>query len=117
MDKITEYRNTIQSILNHYYQMTLAQNHNQQESEVSDRLAFDESRDQYLWFRFGWSGNKLVQHMIVYICLKSNKIWVEQDATDLCIVDDLLAAGVPSDDIVLGFHHPSKRALTDFAHA
>jgi hypothetical protein len=34
---------------------------------------------------------------------------------DLCVVDDLLAAGVPKQDIVLGFHHPSKRPLTEFA--
>ncbi len=31
--------------------------------------------------------------------------------------DDLLAAEIPKSDIVLGFHHPSKRALTEFATA
>ncbi|MBW4442091.1 MAG: XisI protein [Plectolyngbya sp. WJT66-NPBG17] len=32
-------------------------------------------------------------------------------------MDDLLAAGIPETDIVLGFHPPSKRALTEFSHA
>ncbi|NET10690.1 MAG: XisI protein [Symploca sp. SIO2B6] len=110
------YRKIIQSVLSNYYQISLSQNHPQQSSEVSDRLAFDNGRDQYLWFRFGWSGDKLVQHIIIYICMKHDKVWVEQDATDLCIVDKLVSAGIPSEDIVLGFHHPSKRVLTDFAH-
>ncbi len=35
--------------------------------------------------------------------------------TNLCVVDDLLAAGISKGDIVLGFHHPSKRPLTEFA--
>ncbi|WP_277884337.1 element excision factor XisI family protein [Nostoc parmelioides] len=49
--------------------------------------------------------------------IQNGKIWVEEDSTDLGIVDDLLAAGIPKTDIILGFHHPSKRALTEFAIA
>jgi hypothetical protein len=42
---------------------------------------------------------------------------VEEDSTDLPIVDELLASAIPKTDIILGFHHPSKRALTEFATA
>ncbi|MHC5722062.1 MAG: element excision factor XisI family protein [Nostoc sp.] len=49
--------------------------------------------------------------------MKNGKVWVEEDATNLCVVDDLLSAGIPQADIVLGFHHPSKRGLTEFATA
>ena len=49
------------------------------------------------------------------LCIKNDKVWVEEDATNLCIVDDLLSAGIPQTDIVLGFHPPSKRILTEFA--
>jgi hypothetical protein len=90
---------------------------NSREIEVSDRLALDEERDQYLWFRFGWDNKKLIQHIIIYLCIKDGKVWVEKDATNLCIVDDLLSAGIPPSDIVLGFHHPSKRGFTEFATA
>ena len=51
----------------------------------------------------------------MYLRIKEGKIWVEEDWTDLCVVDDLLAAGISKGDIVLGFHHPSKRPLTEFA--
>ncbi|EAW34823.1 element excision factor XisI family protein [Lyngbya sp. PCC 8106] len=58
---------------------------------------------------------KLVQHMIIYICIKDGKVWVEEDSTDLCVIDDLLSEGIPENHIVLGFHHPSKRGFTEFA--
>lgn len=116
MDQLAQYRSSIQTILTDYYKMTAAQA-SFNGAEVSDRLAFDTDRDQYLWFRFGWDDKKLVQHIVMYLCIKNGKIWVEADSTDLCVVDDLLIAGIPQANIVLGFHHPSKRALTEFAHA
>jgi hypothetical protein len=49
--------------------------------------------------------------------IKDGKIWVQQDTTDVPIVQRLLDAGVPKSDIVLGFHAPYKRALAGFATA
>ncbi|BAT51515.1 fdxN element excision controlling factor XisI-like protein [Nostoc sp. NIES-3756] len=117
MDILDKYRSVIKKILTEYYEMANTQVINSREIEVSDRLALDEERDQYLWFRFGWHNKKLIQHIIIYLCIKNGKIWVEQDATNLCVVDDLLSAGIPASDIVLGFHHPSKRGFTEFATA
>ncbi|NMG07179.1 XisI protein [Brasilonema sp. UFV-L1] len=114
MDKLEQYRSAIKKILTEYYEMAIAQPTPTEEIEASDRLAFDEKRDQYLWFRFGWDNKKQIQHIIIYLCIKNGKIWVEEDATNLCIVDDLLSAGIPQSDIVLGFHHPSRRHLTEF---
>ncbi len=117
MDTLKHYRNTIKTLLQGYYDHSISQHHSGISSEVSDRLALDEDHDHYLWFRFGWDNKKLVQHIIVYLCIKNGKIWVEQDATDLCVVDDLVASGIPTQDIVLGFHHPQKRTLTEFTTA
>jgi len=36
-------------------------------------LAFDETRDQYLWFRFGWDDKKQIQYIIIYPALKTAK--------------------------------------------
>lgn len=113
MDPLACYRETIQSVLTRYYQHSVGQNHHFLSLEVSDRLAIDQQRDQYLWLRFGWQGKQLVQDIIVYICLKEGKVWVEQDATDLCIADALMAEGIPSQDLVLGFHPPHKRSLVE----
>ncbi|GAA6615818.1 hypothetical protein NUACC26_016160 [Scytonema sp. NUACC26] len=117
IDKLEQYRNIIKKILTEYYEMTNTQVTKIREVEVSERLAFDEKRDQYIWFRFGWDDKKQIQTIIIYLCIKNGKVWVEEDATNLCVVDDLLSAGIPQSDIVLGFHHPSKRSLTEFATA
>lgn len=115
MENLDNYRQIIKKVLTEYYQMTVSQVKTPDKFEVSDRLAFDEIRDQYLWFRFGWEHKKQVQRIIIYICIKESKVWVEEDSTDLCVVDDLLSEGIPQNQIVLGFHHPSKRGLTEFA--
>jgi len=117
MDKTERYRDVIKKILTEYYEMAKNKVVENREVEASDRLALDEVRDEYIWFRFGWDNNKLIQYIIIYLRIKNGKIWVEGDATNLCIVDDLLLAEVPQSDIVLGFHPPDKRALTEFATA
>lgn len=115
MDKLASYRNTIKEILTGYYEMTVKGRLELNELESDNRLAFDEERDQYLWFCSGWKDKERIRHITMYLRIKDGKIWVEEDWTDLCVVDDLLAAGIPKDDIVLGFHHPSKRRFTEFA--
>ncbi|MBS9393462.1 MAG: XisI protein [Dolichospermum sp. LBC05a] len=117
MDKLEQYRHAIKKILTEYYEMSNPQNVENGKMEASERLAFDEKRDQYIWFRFGWDDKKQIQHIIIYLCIKNGKIWVEEDATNLCVVDDLLSTGIPQSDIILGFQHPSKRSLTEFATA
>ncbi|MBW4442090.1 MAG: XisI protein [Plectolyngbya sp. WJT66-NPBG17] len=83
MDQLTYYRTVIQTLLNQYYRRANEQAASEG-SEVSDRLALDPDRDQYLWFRFGWNEKTRVQHIIMYMCIKNGKIWVEEDSTNLC---------------------------------
>jgi hypothetical protein len=116
MDKLDQYRDVIESILTHYHEVTISQCRQHPDSEVTDRLALDRQRDQYLWLQFGWEDRKLVQNIIVYICIKNNQVWVEQDWTDICIVDQLIAEGIASNDIVLGLQPPNKRMLAELAH-
>jgi hypothetical protein len=115
MDQLKYYRSTIEKILTEYYKLGVKGGMALDELETDSRLAFDEERDQYLWFRSGWEGKKRICHITMYLRIKDGKIWVEEDWTDLCVVDDLLAAGIPKSDIVLGFHNPYKRKFTEFA--
>ncbi|MBD1854456.1 XisI protein [Leptolyngbya boryana CZ1] len=113
MDKLIEYRKIIQQILTSYQNLTP----HSPDDEVESLLAFDEVRDQYLWLRSGWQNKNRVRHITMYLRIKNDKVWVEEDWTDLCVVDDLLAAGIPATDIVLGFQPPDVRQYTDFAIA
>jgi len=115
MDKLEYYRSTIKKILTEYYEMALKGSLMIDELDADHYLAFDEERDQYLWLRSGWDDTERIGHIVMYFRINNGKIWVEEDGTDLFVVDDLLEAEIPESDIVLGFHHPSQRALTVFA--
>lgn len=113
MEKLTHYRDLIKKILTEYDEWAA----NAPQDGIEECLAFDEVRDHYFWFHSGWDGKRRVQGVMVYLRIREGKIWVEEDWTKQGIVNELLDAGVPHEDIVLGFQHPSKRPLTEFAIA
>jgi hypothetical protein len=51
------------------------------------------------------------------MCVKKNKVWIKKDGTETGVTQELLQAGVPKEDIVLGFYRPERRAITEFTVA
>jgi XisI protein len=51
----------------------------------------------------------------MHIDVKDGKIWIQYDGTEEGVANRLVAAGVPKDEIVLGFQSPFQRMHTDFA--
>ena len=52
---------------------------------------------------------------VVHIDIKDGKVWLQYDGTSQPVADELIAAGVPQEDIVLAFHPAEVRPLTGFA--
>jgi hypothetical protein len=113
MDKLNYYRDLIKRILFEYNQLASQT----PSSNVESLLAFDENREQYIWFQTGWMQKKRVRGITVHIQIKNNKIWIEEDWTEEGMANELLKLGVTSSDIVLGFHPPEARKFTEFAIA
>lgn len=113
MDQIAQYRTQIKTILTEYDSLAA----NPHTPGVETLLAFDDERNQYLWFQVGWTEKQRVRGITIYVRIKDNKIWVEEDWTEEGIANALVKAGVPKTDIVLAFHPPEVRANTDFAVA
>jgi hypothetical protein len=111
MDQLNHYREIVQKILTEYQQWAAGAN----EPGVQQCVSFDRERDQYLWFHVGWQDKERDFGVTVYIRIEQGKIWIEEDWTKQGIVNEFLDAEVPPEDIVLGFHHPSKRSFTEFA--
>lgn len=113
MDKLTRYRALIKQILS-----DLAALLNRRPNPAVESLCvFDDERNQYLLVNIGWAQNRRVRDTTLFVRLRDGKIWIEEDWTEHGIANDLLAAGVPREDIVLAFHPPELRPLTDFAVA
>ena len=53
----------------------------------------------------------------MHIRIKNQKIYIEDDWTEEGIANELLTEGIPKSDIVLAFHDPETRKLTEFAVA
>ena len=79
------------------------------------QLLFDTERHHYQVLNIGWKEQKRIYGVIIHIDLKNDKIWIQRDGTEIGVANQLIAAGVPKKDIVLGFHAPYKRSLTEFA--
>ncbi len=111
--KLATYRLLIKRILGGYVNLLQRAN----EPCVDLFSVFDEERDHYLLHTVGWADRKHVWNTALYVRLHNGKFYIEVDGTEQGIATDLLEAGVPKEDIVLAFHHPSMRPYTEFAVA
>jgi hypothetical protein len=84
---------------------------------VVAECAFDEERDQYLVILTGWHNRERVRTDYLHVRIRDGKVWIEEDNTEEGIATELVRVGVPREDIVLAFHPPELRHLTEFAPA
>jgi XisI protein len=112
MDTQLKYRDIIKSIL---------QSHANYRAEFPDgytsQTLFDDERGQYLVLDIGWNGDNYLHTTPIHLSLINDKIWIQCDDTEEGVSTDLVEAGVPKKDIVLGFRHPKIRQHTGFAVA
>ena len=112
MDTRLKYQGIIKTVLQNHanYRTTLPDGYTSQ-------VIFDDERGHYLVLDFGWSGNKYLHATPIHLSLVVDKVWIQCDETEEGIATDLMEAGIPKEDIVLGFRYPKIRKYTGFAVA
>ncbi len=113
MGTIENYKQIIKKVLNYYVEL----DRKTPEPNMEYFLIADDANGQYLWKTVGWENDQHIDLTTVYVRLKDNKIYIEEDWTEEGIATDLLREGVPKADIVLAFYEPSERQYTEFAIA
>ncbi|WP_414754253.1 XisI protein [Anabaena sp. CCY 9910] len=108
MDKLEQYRQYIQNILTKHGQ------YKPHCEEIENQLIFDTMHDHYQLMRIGWNGLSRVYHAVIHFDIKNEKIWIQQNMTDVDLAQELLEMGVPKEDIVLGLQPPYKRPYTGY---
>ncbi|MFM2431798.1 MAG: hypothetical protein RLZZ511_3011 [Cyanobacteriota bacterium] len=111
MDRAVEYRKIIELVLQQYTQIVYAN------MAIKNRAAFDRDRDQYLILSEGWNKQQRIHSCLIHIEIINSKVWIQIDGTEDGIAEELMAAGIPKAEIVLGFHEPEIRPHTGFAIA
>jgi XisI protein len=85
--------------------------------EVEKQFIFDTVRDHYQLIRVGWEGLHRVYYSIMHFDIKNDKIWIQQNMTDIDLAQELLDMGIPKEDIVFGLQPAYKRPYTGYGVA
>lgn len=108
MATVDKYRNYIIQLLDKYGNIS-------SNDGIESQIIIDEKHDHYQLVHVGWHNNRRAYGCVLHIDIKNNKIWIQHDGTEIGMANELVALGVPKKEIVLGFHAPYKRSLTEFA--
>jgi XisI protein len=108
MERLELYRNCIKQLLEEHSKF------NGVKSDVESEIFFDLDRDRYQLMRVGWNGLKRIYYTVMHFDIKDDRIWIQQNTTDIDVALELVEMGVPKSDIVLGLHPPYKRPYTGY---
>lgn len=110
MDKLSLYRQLIQKLLSDRARLRSPND------PVMSQTVFDQESDHYQLVHLGWKDSSTrIYGCVIHIDVIDGKIWVQHDGTEDAIADQLVAEGVPKQDIVLAYHAPHVRQYTEFA--
>ncbi len=106
MDRVEHYRQIVRIFLEEYAQESVSPNEN-----VTAELVFGEKRDRYLLVHVGWQGDRRIYGCPMQIDIIDNKVWLQHNSTEIFVDRELIARGIPEDDMVLGLQSPRIREL------
>ena len=85
--------------------------------EIDTEAIADTERDHCEAMHVGWDGVRRVHGSVVHIDIIGHKNWIQHDGTSRPVADELVAAGIPKESIVLAFYPADERIYSDFAEA
>lgn len=110
MDSINiQYRNIVEKVMQDYIDFLGS------DEQVQSELVFDRDRGHYLLVETGWQNGYRIYGTLLHIDIIDHKFWIQHDGTEEGIAVELVAAGVPKEDIVLAFRPLTERKHTEFA--
>ena len=109
MDRVDRYRGIVRQVIEEYTRFKPAN------GQIETEAVMDPEKDHYEVLHVGWDGVRRIHGVVVHIDIIGGKVWVQYDGTTRPVAEELVAAGIPRDDIVLGFHPAEVRQHTGFA--
>jgi hypothetical protein len=109
MDRIDKYRDILHQLLS---ENALLMNKSER---ITSTVIVSEDRNHFMVINEGWEGKRRIHSLVFHAEIRSGKLWIHHDGIDRGIIEDLVAAGIPKDHIVLAFHSPEIRTYTGYA--
>lgn len=111
MDSLNALREVIErTLLKHVHPLAAPEN-------VQTQTVFDRMHDHYLLVTVGWGKKMRVHGTLAHIDLVGEKVWIQIDGTEEGLAHQLVQAGIPPQQIVLGYRTPEIRQHTGYAIA
>jgi hypothetical protein len=110
MEKVKKYQTILTSLLEEYADYF-------NEPNIEAQVLCDYQRNHFQLLKTGWDNGKRYYYCIFHFDIKNEKIWLQENNSDIRIALELEAQGVPKSDIVLGIHSPTARLRTEYAAA
>lgn len=109
MDKLAKYREIVRKVISEYT------THKPYHGQIDVGAIIDSERDRYQVLQVGWDRIRRVHGCTVHIDIIGDKVWIQYDGSSYPVAEALMEAGIPREDIVLGFHRENLRQHTRFA--
>jgi XisI protein len=110
MDKIAKYQQVISGLLNEYAAIKKTVT-----PDIKAQVMMDRENNHYQLLSLGWHNNRFVYNVSFHFDIIDEKIWIQQNNTDVLIADELMERGVEKSDIVLGFISEKARGYSGYA--
>ena len=108
MDQLNRYRDIVRRLVEEYASYKPAY------GDIRTEAVVDREHDHYEVMQVGWHDGRRVHGSIIHIDIRDGKVWIEHNGADARIGEELVAAGIPRNDIVLGFHPAELRPQTSY---
>jgi hypothetical protein len=111
MDQLNEYRKILHQVLSGYTPLMT------KPDRTTSNLIVSEDHNHFMLINEGWEDKRRIHSLIFHAEIRNGKLWMHHDGIDHGITEELVAAGIPKDHIVLAFHSPDVRQHTGYAIA
>ncbi|NEP46585.1 MAG: XisI protein [Okeania sp. SIO2H7] len=130
MDRLEFYRETIEKVLRGHAEIPYSY------GKIDEYLIVDRERNHFLLLDVGWQQKRRVHGCLTHVQIidgkmslglariatamlpsLSAKIWIQRDGIEDGVTEELVEAGIPKSDIVLGFIPEEVRVHTGYAIA
>ncbi|MEM9885761.1 MAG: XisI protein [Bacteroidota bacterium] len=110
MDKIKKYQQILIETIESY-----AKRWERPDDPLQNIVIADVERGHFQFLRMGWKENDYIFGAVFHFDIIDDKVWVQENRTDILIAEELVERGIPKTDIVLGLQPPYARPYTEYA--
>ncbi len=109
---LMKYENILSETLREYAEMC-----NQQGDGMEAKVLIDKENKHYQLLNYGFLRGVYECYIDFHFEIKNNKIWIQENRTDILIAKELSEKGIAKTDIVLGLQEPELRTYSGYATA